>query len=394
MLAILSIAELLGMSVWFAGTAIAPALAARWSLDAGAAGWLSTAVQLGFVVGTALAALLNLADTMPARTYVAVAATLAGVLNALLLIAPGYDSALALRFAAGMTMAGIYPPAMKMISTWFVHGRGIAIGTIVGALTAGKALPYLLRALPNASPDSVVIGASVAAWLAAAIVLIAYRDGPVPFPRRAFSWGLAATVLRTAEYRRVLGGYLGHMWELYSYWVWIPAYLAAALAHRGTSSSAISVLAFLAIAVGAIGCVWGGALADRIGHARLVILAMAVSGACALLTPFVFGGPVIVLVGLILVWGVTVVADSAQFSTLVTRVVPQHAVGTALTLQTSLGFLLTTVSIQIVPPIEAALGWRWAFPTLALGPLLGILVMRPMARAARAMRAAPPLSTV
>ena len=393
MLAILSIAELLGMSVWFAGTAIAPALAARWSLDAGAAGWLSTAVQLGFVVGTALAALLNLADTMPARTYVAVAATLAGVLNALLLIAPGYDSALALRFAAGMTMAGIYPPAMKMISTWFVHGRGIAIGTIVGALTAGKALPYLLRALPNASPDSVVIGASVAAWLAAAIVLIAYRDGPVPFPRRAFSWGLAATVLRTAEYRRVLGGYLGHMWELYSYWVWIPAYLAAALAHRGTSSSAISVLAFLAIAVGAIGCVWGGALADRIGHARLVILAMAVSGACALLTPFAFGGPVIVLVGLILVWGVTVVADSAQFSTLVTRVVPQHAVGTALTLQTSLGFLLTTVSIQIVPPIEAALGWRWAFPALALGPLLGILVMRPMARASR-VRAAPPLSTV
>ena len=386
MLAILSVAELLGMSVWFAGTAIAPALAAQWSLDANAAGWLSTAVQLGFVVGTALAALLNLADTLPARAYVAIAATLAGVLNALLLIAPNYETALVLRFAAGMCFAGIYPPAMKMISTWFVHGRGIAIGTIVGALTAGKALPYLLRAIPNASPESVVIGASVAAVLGAGIVLIAYRDGPVPFPRRAFSWGLAATVLRSAEYRRVLGGYLGHMWELYAYWVWIPAYLAAALAHTRVSAGTVSLLAFLAIGVGAIGCIWGGAIADRIGHARLVILAMAISGACALLSPFVFGGPAFLLVAVVMIWGVTVVADSAQFSTLVTRVVPQHAVGTALTLQTSAGFLLTTLSIQIVPPIEAQLGWRWAFPALALGPLFGILVMRPVARAARAAR--------
>ena len=383
MLALLSVAELLGMATWFTGSAVAETLAQRWSLGASEAGWLSTAVQLGFVAGTAVAALLNLADIIPSRRYFAIGAILAGLLNLALISAPTFAVAVALRFLTGMALAAVYPPAMKMIATWFADRRGIAIGTIVGALTAGKALPYLVRALPHADVSLVLGAASVGAFMAALLVLVWYHDGPVPFPRRAFSWSLAGSVLRSREYRMVLGGYCGHMWELYSYWVWIPGFLAASLAEFGFSMSAISILAFLSIAVGAVGCVWGGAVADRIGYTRLVTRAMVVSGACALLTPFVFGRSIVLVAALVLVWGAAVIADSAQFSTLVTKVVEPHSVGTALTLQTSIGFLLTTVSIQLVPPLVAWVGWRWAFPALALGPALGILAIRQLARAAR-----------
>jgi MFS family permease len=376
MLAILSMAELLGMSLWLVGGAVAPQLAAQWSLSASEAGWLSTSVQLGFVAGTAIAAVLNLADTLPSRTYFAGAALAGAFANAALLTAPNYDHALALRFLTGVCLAGVYPPAMKMIATWFQSRRGLAIGTVVGALTAGKAMPYLVHAIPGISVAAVVLSASAGAVLAALLVLVAYRDGPFPFPRRPFSWSLARAVLASPDYRRVLGGYAGHMFELYSYWVWIPLFLAASVADRNVSASTVSLLSFAAIAVGAIGCILGGALADRVGYTRFVMGAMAVSGACALVTPLVFGRSLPLITLLVLLWGVAVIADSAQFSTLVTRVVPAHAVGTALTLQTSIGFLLTTISIQLIPPIVTLVGWKYAFPVLALGPIVGILIIR------------------
>ena len=376
MLGILAVAELLGMSLWFAGTAVAPQLAEHWGLSANEAAWLSTAVQLGFVAGTALAALLNLADTVSSRAYFAAAALAGAVANAALLIIPGYGSALILRFLTGACLAGVYPPAMKMIATWFQTRRGFAIGTVVGALTAGKAMPYLVHAIPGIGVSAVVLSASGGAVIAALLVSIAYRDGPYPFPRRPFSWSLARTVLELRDYRLVLGSYAGHMFELYSYWVWIPLFLAASVATQGVSSSTVSLLSFAAIAVGAIGCIWGGAVADRVGYGRFVMVAMAVSGTCALLTPLVFGRSLPLLASLVLLWGVAVIADSAQFSTLVTRVVPAHAVGTALTLQTSIGFLLTTISIQLIPPIVAIVGWKYVFPLLALGPAVGIITIR------------------
>jgi len=373
---LLAAAELLGMSLWFAASAVAPQFAERWRLTPGEAGWLSTAVQLGFVAGTAGAAILNLADVWPARRYFACAATLGAVVNAALVISPGFSFALACRFLTGVSLAGVYPPAMKMVATWFQSRRGFAIGTVVGALTVGKATPYLVHALPGAGVSTVVLAASGGALLAALLVLAGYRDGPFPFPRRPFSWALAGAVLRERDYRLVLGGYGGHMLELYSYWVWIPGFLSASVAGRGVGESTVSLLAFAVIAVGALGCIWGGVVADRVGYARLTVLVMAVSGSCALLTPLVFGRSLVLLVPLVLLWGLTVVADSAQFSTLVTTSVPAHAVGTALTLQTSIGFLLTTVSIQLVPPVVAAVGWRWAFPMLAAGPALGIAAIR------------------
>jgi MFS family permease len=383
MLALVALAELLGMAVWFAANAVAPQLALRWALSPAEAGWLTSAVQLGFVVGTALAAVLNLADVVPARIYFSASAVAAAAANALLLAAPGYRTALACRALTGVCLAGVYPPAMKMAATWFRTRRGLAIGVVVGALTTGKALPYLIHALPGAGVTQVVLAASGTALTGAVLVGSFYTDGPAPFPRRPFDPALVGSVLRSADYRRVLGGYSGHMLELYACWIWIPSFLmASAVAHGSwaadpaSTASWVAVLSFVVMAAGAVGCVLGGELADRVGYVRLVVLAMAVSGACALLTPIVFGRSPLLVVPLLLVWSIAVIADSAQFSTLVTRVVAPHAIGTALTLQTSIGFLLTSITVQLVPVVAGRFGWRFAFPLLALGPAIGIAAVR------------------
>ena len=388
MLALVSSVELLGMSLWFAASAVSPMLRERWELSASQAGWLTTIVQLGFVVGTALSALLNLADIIPARRLVATSALLGAAANASLLAAGSYELALAARFLTGCALAGVYPPAMKMIATWFRARRGLAVGTVVGALTVGKAMPYLVQALPEAGVGAVVLASSAGAVVAALLVLLGYRDGPYPFPPRPFSWGLVATVVRERRWRLATGGYLGHMFELYSAWTWLPVFVAASAAAAGwpddgKTASTVSAVSFAAIAVGGIGCVWGGLAADRRGRAWLVTLAMAASGACALLIGFTFGASLWLVVPLALLWGFFVIADSAQFSVLVTESVPPHAVGTALTVQVSLGFLLTMVSIQLVPPLAALVGWRWAFAVLALGPAAGIWSIRRLVALAR-----------
>jgi MFS family permease len=381
MLALVALAELLGMSVWFAANAVAPQLADKWALSSSETGWLNTVVQIGFVGGTALAALLNLADLVPAERYFSISAVAAAAANGALLGAQGYRTALLCRGLTGMCLAGVYPPAMKMAATWFRQRRGLAIGVVVGALTIGKALPYLVHALPEAGIVGVVMCASLAALVAALLVAIGYEDGPEPFPRRPFDLALVGSVLGDARYRQVLGGYAGHMLELYACWVWIPTFLAASALAQGARASSslgawVGVLSFVVIATGAVGCVLGGELADRMGYVRLVVVAMAISGSCALLTPLVFGRSPVLLIGLLLVWSASVIADSAQFSTLVTRVVAPHAIGTALTLQTSIGFLLTAVTIQLVPLVAGVVGWRYAFPILAVGPALGIAAIR------------------
>ena len=380
MLALIAVAELLGMSVWFAANAVAPQLVSRWHLSASEAGWLSTVVQFGFVAGTAFVALLNLADTLDSRTIFSVSALAAAAANACLLFTPTYRWTVACRAVTGFFLAGVYPPAMKMASTWFRERRGLAIGIVVGALTIGKALPYLIHALAGADLRAVVAGASLAAVTGAVLIAVAYVDGPAPFPRRPFKAALVADVLRNRNYREVLGGYGGHMLELYACWIWIPAFLAASAASRGLSTEAaatqVNLLSFAVIASGAVGCVVGGELADRIGHVRLVVGAMTVSGLSALLTPFVFGRSTWLVTLLLFVWSISVIADSAQFSTLVTRVVPSDTTGTALTLQTSIGFLLTTITIQLVPLLVTRVGWQYAFPVLALGPAIGIAAIR------------------
>jgi MFS family permease len=364
------------MSVWFSASAIAPQLREAWSLSATQTGWLTSAVQLGFVAGTAAAALLNLADLVPARVYFGASALAAAACNAALLAAGGFEAALVTRFGVGFFLAGVYPPAMKMIATWYRDGRGFAIGTIVGALTVGKASPFLLHGLEHAGIAPVVALASAASAAGGLLILAGYRDGPFAFARRPFAWGLVGTVLRHREVRLAIAGYLGHMWELYAMWSWVAAFLAAG---AGLGARAADVAGFAAIAAGGIGCVAGGVLADRYGRERLTIWAMAVSGTCAVVVGLAGALPALA-VAVALVWGFAVVADSAQFSALVTELAPAHAVGTALTLQTSLGFLLTMASIQLVPRLVAAVGWRWAFVALAVGPALGIGAMARLRR--------------
>ena len=373
-LALLAAAELLGMSAWFTGNAVAGELAATWGLGAGEVGWLTAAVQLGFVFGTALAAVLNLPDLIPARAYLPVAALAAAVANASLVVAPSYELALGCRALTGFFLAGVYPPGMKMAATWFREGRGLAIGILVGALTVGKATPYLLKASGLSSASDVVLASSAAAIIAALLVGWGYRDGPHAFPRRPFSWQLVATVVGHRETRLATAGYLGHMWELYAMWTWVPAFVAASLAGQGDGWA--DAIAFLSIAMGGAGCVWGGWAAGRRGYAWVTTTSMKVSGTCALLIGALLGASPWILTAALCLWGFFVVSDSAQFSSMVTEVAPPHAVGTALTLQTSVGFLLTMATIQLIPLLVGVVGWSWAFSVLALGPAAGVLAIR------------------
>ncbi len=384
MLALLAAAELLGMSLWFTASAVSPHLQAAWGLDAAQAGWLTGAVQLGFVAGTAVAALLNLADVLPSRAYVAGSALLAAAANLALVAADGYGQALALRFLTGAFLAGVYPPAMKMVATWFRSARGMAIGTVVGALTVGKAIPYLLRALPDLDWRGVVAAASAGAVLAAALVALGYREGPFPFARRPFAWSRAGVVVRHRETRLAVAGYLGHMWELYAMWTYVSLFFLDLFLLRGSTEAGAAarsgVVAFGVIAAGGAGSVLAGRWADRLGRERVTIWAMAASGACALAMGWLLRAPAAVAVVVALVWGFAVVADSAQFSAVVTEVAPPDAVGTALTLQTAIGFLLTSATIAAVPPLRAAGGWPLAFGILALGPAAGIAAMARLRR--------------
>jgi MFS family permease len=371
-LGLIAAVQVLAMSVWFSASAVVPALRDEWGISAAGASWLTGAVQLGFVAGALGSALLNLADRVPARVLMAVCAVGAGVANAAVaLCAAGLDLALPLRFLTGMFLAGVYPVGMKLMASWFARGRGLAIGVLVGALTLGSGSPHLIAALGDPPWQAVLLAGSVLALVGAAVILMV-ADGPhgAPSPPLDLRW--AVNVVRDRPLRLANLGYLGHMWELYAMWAWLPVYLVASLGERPGAPA----LAFTAIGVaGMAGAVAAGLIADRLGRTATTIVAMAVSGTCALLSAPLFGAPAVVVAALVIVWGVSVIADSAQFSVSVSELADRRYVGTALTLQTAAGFLLTVVSIRLVGSLGADWGWRWAFPVLALGPAVGIVAM-------------------
>jgi MFS family permease len=364
------------MSLWFSGSAVVPALTREWQLSASAAGWLTLSVQLGFVAGTLLSALFNLPDILSPRHLFTLTAICGAIVNgAFGWFAHDASVAIVLRFLTGMFLAGVYPPAMKILATWFRHGRGLALGVLVGALTLGKATPYLINGVGSANWRYNILFVSGLAIAGGLIVMLFVSDGPFALPAARFDLAQLRRVFRNRGVRLANFGYLGHMWELYAMWTWIPFMIRASLAARKSDPVLAEVGSFTVIGCGALGCVVAGLIADRIGRTIVTSAAMAISGSCCLIIGFLFGANPILLLIVAAIWGATVVADSAQFSACVTELGDPQYIGTALTLQTCLGFLLTTISIELIPRVAAALGWRYAFAILAPGPLFGVIAM-------------------
>lgn len=369
------LAVVLTLSTWFSATAVAPEIARDLLLSPGQTAWLTNAVQGGFVVGALIASFFALADVWPMRWLLAVGAISAGLSNGAILLDVGQGGAALSRFATGLSLALVYPTAMKYIGTWFISGRGLAMGAVVGALTFGSALPHLVRATGLGLDWRFVIAATSLACLVAAALFVSLREGPHQFRSAGFRLGHLRRVVRNRAVMLANFGYFGHMWELYALWGWFLAYAGAARA-AGLGIANASLLTFAAIATGALGCIFGGWLADRLGRCLTSALAMAVSGSCAVLIGFVYGGPTSLFVIVALIWGFSAVADSAQFSAAVTEVADPALVGASLAFQMGVGFAITIVAVWLLPQIaEFAGGWRWAFSVLAIGPFLGIWSM-------------------
>jgi MFS family permease len=379
-LIILSIAELLAMSLWFTGTAVLPQLAYLWGSGIGMASWLTISVQLGFVIGALVISIFNLSDIFrPTRVFVVCAFAAAWVNAGFAFAAEQHHIAtsIVLRTLTGAFLAGTYPTGMKVLAGWFREGRGLALGIMVGALALGSASPHAVNAFGGMRWQSVVLASSAMAVLAALIAAVGVHEGPYAAPQPPFDFHKVGDTFRNRRLRLANFGYLGHMWELYAMWAWIAVMLGAAGEQR---RSELELAVFVIIGLGAMGCVWAGRVSDGAGatlqqRSRVTIISMAVSGACCVLAA-IFFDHFWALLTIALVWGVAIVADSAQFSAIVSEVSDQSYVGTALTMQTALGFLLTAFSIRAIAWVGTSYGWRWAAASMAIGPLFGIMAMR------------------
>jgi MFS family permease len=375
----------LGMTLWFSATAANAPIVAEFHLTASQTAWLTMAVQGGFVIGTLTSALLNLPDVLNPRRLFNVGCLVGALANAGLAVATGPIPIVVLRVVTGAALAWVYPPGMKVATGWFEKGRGAALGILIGALTVGSAFPHLLAAVSAAVPWRVLmLLASTLAIFGGGIVLAFVRDGPYVASSARFDPAAVARVFRDRETRLATLGYLGHMWELYAMWTWMAAFASASLGlglGATPSSARGSAVAFAAIGSGAIGSAAAGFFADRIGKARVAASAMIASAACCATAGVVFGAPFPVLLIFAVVWGIAAVADSAQLSALVAQYSPRDHVGTALTIQTCAGFLLTMASIRLLPIAARSLGWQWVFLCLLPGPISGAIALRGLIRA-------------
>lgn len=333
------------------------------------------------MIGALVSATTGLADLLPPRVLMAIASTALAIVNALLLVAQTAEQAVILRMLTGVLLAGVYPPSLKFVATWFQRGRGIALGCVIGALTLGSALPHLINAAGGVGWRGVIVATSLAALAGAAVMLLALREGPFAFAKVRFKPSDVGAALADRRFMLCTIGYLGHMWELYAMWSWLLLFVSDRLKTLGHHDPAwASTITFLVIAIGTPACVAAGSVADHIGRPITTIALLAVSGSCAALIGFVFTGPSWLFLTIGLVWGAAVVADSAQFSAIVTESGAKF-VGTALTVQLGLGYATTLLAILVLPMIATSLGgWRWAFAALVPGPLIGGIAMAMLRR--------------
>jgi MFS family permease len=381
-LALLSFGLLAAMSPSFATSSVAPALRSEWGLDALGLPLLTIAVLLGFAVAAIGLAAAGVPDVVPGPRLFALGALGAGLANlGFALLATDLASALPLRALTGAAQAAAYPVALKLVAGWFRRDRGLATGAIIGALTLGTASPLLFRAVGVAAGldwRAVIVAASLSCFVGAAVVAIGVRTGPFDTPAPRFSLRIAARAFGEPSVRLANAGYLGHMWELFAMWTWVPVFFVASLAAAGVDDETVaSLAAFAVVAIGGVGCVVAGAAADRVGRTTTTIVAMAISGTSAIAVGLAFGAAPAVVLALGLVWGVSVIADSAQFSAAVSELAPSGTAGSALSLQTAAGFVFTSITILLIGVLDPTdgMGWRVAVGLLALGPLVGIVAM-------------------
>lgn len=374
-LIVISIAVLLATSTWFTGTAAARELSSLWSLDAHASARLTSATQWGFIVGTLIYALANLADRFDARRVFCVSALLGAAANlGFAWASAGLGAALGFRFATGVALAGVYPVGMKLVASWYRAGLGWRLGVMVGCLTLGTAFPYGVAALGLALDwRSLASVASLAASVGGLLVLFGCDEGPYLRSRAKLDLRMIGAVFRDQPFRATAFGYFGHMWELYALWSLTGFWLDERFDRSLVWSAKIPMIAFATVAIGALGCVGGGLISRRIGERKVALLALIGSGICCLASGFAFALPGPALLGFLLIWGLLVVADSPQFSALAARHAPAEYTGTALTVQNGIGFAITIASIQLLPSLAEHVGWRWVFAILAIGPLCGAI---------------------
>lgn len=375
-LGMLGLALVFGMSTWFSASAVIPQLDELWSLSSTSKAWLTIAVQLGFVAGALVSGGLNIADRVHPRYVIFIGGVGAGLANVVVAELDSVGPAIVMRFFTGFFMAAVYPPAFKLISTWFQKGRGFALGTLGGAIITGNALPHLVNFLGGVDWRDVIFATSALSVLGGLLAL-AVAEGPHPFPSSVFDPRQVGRVFANRGVRLASIGYFGHMWELFAMYAWFLVFFTDHVELGGAEAlPEAALVTFLVIFAGALGSFLAGVLADRWGRANTTSLALAVSGACSLLIGLLFEAPTWIVVAVGLVWGLAVVADSAQFSAVVTETADQSYVGTALTMQVAVGFTITVITIWLIPILEDALTWRWAFAILALGPAVGITAMQ------------------
>ena len=377
--------QVLGLAVWFSATAVGPSLQQEWGISSGMLVWLTSSVQVGFVVGAVASTVLRLADRFPPQILLAACAICASTTTGILALAvDSFGPAVVLRFFTGVFLAGIYPVGMKLMASWAApKGRGKAFGILIGALTVGSAMPHLISGF-GPLPWRQVMGASAALGILAAIISLAWiKTGPYADNRKPSSsttrYAMAAFRQRLPRLANI--GYFGHMWELYALWTWIPMFIIKSQQDRDAAETlGVGLTVFVTMGIGGVvGSMLGGWAADRWGRPQAAAAALAISGTCCLISPLLFGSNDMVLFAFLLVWGAAVIADSGVFSTVLSETVDQRIVGTSLTMQTAIGFLLTVISIQFVPLFAEIVGWQYAFVLLLPGPVLGVLAMHTMA---------------